>query len=796
MQRLKAFLFCLLWIPVCLSASLHPSGRYSDISSDSCSLHVRDLHKMQAEYVLECGRLEHWEELAERASLFSFEATGAMTWDEALQFSETVHALAYAASNRLPQGGLFSEFMDKLLQHKVTERIPPLVYSNYKIVREIPSHLLFALPACNVSQKKELIKAVKKIIEFDRLYQSQATISQHINTDYIYNVLPHLFACALHQPDERQAVRDMKAFSYYLSACTQYTPGGMDGLKIDGTGFHHRTHYNGYMYAYKTWVAYMNRLKGTVFRVDNDGYQRMKQAVVSEYLMANLPQGGDGHYFANSLAGRHPFAGLHVDFGAELFRDLVEIGGDIKGEKIDEDLAAYYNAFFQSDYYKGIPPRRLTGFYQFNYSPAGIYRYGNWVATMRCPTTRFWGGEIYNKTNRFGRYQSHGSLEILYDGPLRKSGYPDGWERFSGKRGGWNWNIVPGTTTVHYTDWKELMPNGNNADRFDQWAKTTNFSGALSWGDCGMFASSFDQGDHWGGRRFEPTNLSFCKSVFAFDGILLSLGSGISSSGHYNENCITATNLFQELEYKENGICIINGKPLEKGSSMTLDADKDNWLVTSCSTGYLIPAGNDPVLLSYDAQYTPGPEGITDSSFASLYAAKAYINHGIKPARKQYCFAVIPAATPKEMAAYSHKLFDKRKGIFDIRQHQDSLHVVRHLPSRTLAYALFAPASSLHEGFLCSADTPLLLMERLSPKADVLEIAVCSPDLKPQNQKGSKEWIATSTRTTLVLSGNWKPINTEDNGILSYSNEKETTRLVLELKEGLSLYLRLTSEPH
>ena len=95
-----------------------------------------------------------------------------------------------------------------------------------------------------------------------------------------------------------------------------------------------------------------------------------------------------------------------------------------------------------------------------------------------------------------------------------------------------------------------MMPNGNDADRFDQWSATTKFSGALSWGNCGMFACAFDQGDHWGNRRFVPTNLTFCKSVFAFDGILVSLGSGIGSRGDYADDRITATNLFQALEYK------------------------------------------------------------------------------------------------------------------------------------------------------------------------------------------------------------------------------------------------------
>lgn len=721
---------------------------------------------------------------------FDFAGTGEIKSEEAHTLSAAMGSLAYASLVGLPEGREFGGVMDTLLEKKVIGRIAPFAYSRYDDVRKIPANFLSALPACNTKQQGKLIAAVKHLVEFDKLYQDTATVKVNVNTDYMYNVLPHLFICALHQPDEKQAVKDLFAFSHYLSACTQYSPGSKDGLKVDGTGFHHRTHYNGYMYAYKTWVQYMAYLKGTVFRVDMDAYQRMKKAIVSEYLMATLPVSGEEHFFANSLAGRHPFAGLMVDFSRELFRELVEVGGDIEGKEIDEELAGYYNAFFQTDYYKQIKPKELDGFYQFNHSPAGVYRYGNWVATMRCPTTRFWGGEIYNKTNRFGRYQSHGTLEILYNGSLEQSGYPSGWERFSGKRGGWDWNVVPGSTTVHYTDWKEMMPNGNDADRFDQWAATTNFSGALSWGDCGMFACTFDQGDHWGGRRFKATNLTFCKSVFAFDGILVSLGSGIGSRGDYADDRITATNLFQALEYKGKEAPVFNGKKLKKGDVLLPEPDKDNWLVTPCATGYLLPAGNDPLIVSYGNQTTPGPEGATPESFGTRCASKAYINHGIKPAKKKYCFAVVPNTTPKAMSVLAGRLFHK-SGLFEIKQHQDSLHILRHVPSATLAYALFAPATFLQEGILQSSDTPLLLMERFYGKDGILKLAVCSPDLRPVLSGDKKEWISTPTVSTLMFDGNWRLADVRIKGVLSCSYEGTCTKIVLELKDGLPLYLEL-----
>lgn len=92
------------------------------------------------------------------------------------------------------------------------------------------------------------------------------------------------------------------------------------------------------MYSYRTWVEYMGRLKGTAFRITRDAYQRMSKAIVSVYLMATSSTSDAEHFYANSLAGRHPLYGLDVNFSKALFRELVEIGGDIDGKEFDPNL--------------------------------------------------------------------------------------------------------------------------------------------------------------------------------------------------------------------------------------------------------------------------------------------------------------------------------------------------------------------------------------------------------------------------------------------------------------------------
>lgn len=760
------------------SAVTHQSGNISDTS-------IEDLLKLRKKYPLKPAKATKAE--VQRAIDFikTFDTAKMETVkiEDTRKLAAAIRALAYAAQENLPEGSEFSPYLDKVLNNGVIERIPAFPYNSYTDVRVVPVDFLSALPVCTPEQQGRLIESVKGLMEFYKLNQKDAILKRTVNSDYLYNVLPHLFVCALHNPDNAQAAEDLRSFSRYLSACTQYVPGEKDILKPDGTGFHHKTHYNGYMYSYRTWVEYMGRLKGTAFRITRDAYQCMSKAIVSVYLMATSSASDTEHFYANSLAGRHPLYGLDVNFSKALFRELVEIGGDMDGKEFDPELAAYYNAFFKTDHYKGVTPRKLDGFYQFNYSPAGIYRQANWVATMRCPTTRFWGGEIYNKTNRFGRYQSHGTLEVLYEGSLAASGYPYK-DKKSAEKGGWDWNVMPGTTTVHYTDWKSMLPNGNNADRFDQWSHTTNFAGALAWGDCGLFAAAFDQDDKWGSQRFVPTHLSFCKSVFAIDGMLFSMGSGVSAQGEYPDEWITATNLFQSVTGGKAST-IVNGKPLAEGDSLSIASSKDTWIVNPCSTGYFIPAGNDPLIVRYGKQTTPSSFGLTEQGMGTMTAAKAYLLHGAKPVQKKYQFLVVPATTAERMRADA-KRFVRKGGIFEVKQQQDSLHIVKHTPSHTTAYALFAPATGLNEGALLASDTELLLLERITGKQ--LSIAVCNPDLRPQSDKYFG-WVSTPTTATLTFHGTWTLDETSAAEALSVTHTDGQTRVTVVLEDGFPRYL-------
>ena len=790
----------LLLTPAAADIPASSEAKHPDSSEDVSSIRQKELDMLREKYRLAYPKASEKEietariqlQLHQLKRVNESEVTGknllkngTVSQQEARKLGSMARALAAAAVQEKQCVQQLNLFLDYLFTQNVIESIPAFRYSNYSDVRNVPADFLSALLVCDRQRKIRLIAAVKHLVEAEKMYLSAEKIREQVNSDYIYNVTPHLFVCALHNPDNKLAARDLSAFSHFLSACTQYSPSGQDVLKPDGTGFHHNSHYNGYMYAYKTWVEYMGKLKGTSFRIKKDAYQRMRKAIVSLYLMAVRSDSDKNRIFGNSMAGRHPFYGTEVAFSQDLFETLIEVGGDIDGVPYDPELASWYNYFYKTKKYADVPEVNADGYYQFNFSPAGVYRKDNWVAVMRCPTTVFWGGEIYSRQNRFGRYQSHGTLEVLYEGGLVPSGYPADKEK---KDGGWDWNMMPGSTTVHYTDWKDMMPGGNDTDRFDQKSSTTNFSGALAWKDCGLFAAAFDQDDRWGNPRFRATNLKFCKSTFAIDGMLFSLGTGIEAQGEYPDDYITATNLFQAVTSKGYRTLTVNGKDFPQGHETAIGPEECVWMVTPVTTGYYIPRNHDKLVIKYIEQETPSVNGIAAESGKET-VAKAYLEHGVKPEEADYQFMVVPAATPERMKDIADK--QEQGQLFKVMAERDSLHVIKHCPTSTIAYAFFAPASGLSYGTVCASGTELLVMERKDKNGNGLELALCNPNLRPEMLR-KNYWESRPTPMAIELKGKWKlKPDKKVSGLTIGQNERGNTILKAKLAEGNPIYVSL-----
>ena len=641
----------------------------------------------------------------------------------------------------------FDDYLDLLLDQGLGAGAPIAFASNsYTAPRTVIPYFVSILPSCNDRQKAEVIELIKWLAYYGICYYPEDTYLSNLSSDVVYLFLPYMYTAVSQNPDKRVAVRDLHAVQRFMNRSMDYVPGGGDLLKPDGTGFHHNSHYNNYMYAYQTFVSGVYAMRDTEFALSETAYTHFAKAVFSLYTMATGGT-GDNRFYANSLSGRNPFAaGSKITFTKSQFKNLIA-AGDAYPEAQTE-LKKAYNYFFQTAEYTDEIGNNYDGVYQFNYSPIAVVRHAGWVATMRAPTSKFWGAEIYSSENRFGRYQSHGSLEVMYEGSsLAASGYPT-----NSTGGGWDWNVIPGATTVHYTSWADMMPKQNTSQRMDQYSNGTNFAGALAGDQVGVFAANLSQTDRWGSSAvlFTPTNLTAHKSVFIFDTILVALGSNINSSGTYSDDRITATNLFQSLISSTSGALVVNGTEVRSTYSATLPAGS-NWLLAPTGTGYYLPATNSGVQVIYGSQTTPKETGADyQSPTTTATAAKAYINHGSKCNDKQYAFVVVPATSSEAMASLAKQM--DAGTVYTIYQQDGSVHAVGC--GNTIGYAFYSAAQNLSYGIVRSTTHQHLLTDTYDAATQTHYFAACNPNLEPATD-ATYSWVSSSTTTTLVLDGEW-----------------------------------------
>ena len=214
------------------------------------------------------------------------------------------------------------------------------------------------------------------------------------NTDDMHTgIYQTLGAILLLTPDDTEAVRMLKGFKRHVERFLVTSQGGEDGIKPDGTGFHHRSHYNNYMYAFPTMSNTLHFLRDTGFQVDLATYQQFRGAFLAMMRMSADATGANVGYFGNSLCGRKAFD-TNLTFGRDDLRRLGEWGGRITGQNADSVVAQAYNRRFGVNDYSLFAPYGVAapedGFHQFSYSPLGIYRRSDWVVSIRAPQKYFW----------------------------------------------------------------------------------------------------------------------------------------------------------------------------------------------------------------------------------------------------------------------------------------------------------------------------------------------------------------------------------------------------------------------
>ncbi len=528
--------------------------------------------------------------------------------------------------------------------------------------------------------------------------------------------------------DERERARALAGLSRWLSGSLQYSPGTIGGIKVDGTTFHHGGFYPAYTTGVLAMVGQFIALTShTRYVPTMEARQVLKSAFISMRNYCNIYEWGIG------ISGRHPFGGSMKENDVAAFAYLA-LAGDLSGESntFDHHLAADYMRLCNNDtpeaiYFRkeGITPAKAPqGFFVYNYGSAGIFRRNDWMVTLKGYTTDVWGSEIYRKDNRYGRYQSYGSVQIMGYPSRKASGFDEN---------GWNWNRLPGTTTIHlpFDLLDSPLPGTTMAHSKE------NFSGSSSLeGKNGMFAMKLMERNL---KNFTPDFVAR-KSVFCFNNRMICLGTGISNS---NASFPTETTLFQSTFQKGKSDIYVDGKLKNVPFHQELNDGKRHCIQDGYNNYYLVNGDNVQIQIARQDSHHEKTRAKTQGTFAS-----AYINHGAAPQNAGYEYMVLIQPSPKELDAA------RRKAPYQIL-HKDSIaHVVIDKQTGITAYAAFETYLPQKDELFLSIPAETMVMQKQS--GSNLLLSVCDPNLNISEKAFTTKEPSRPIEKKLILKGQWK----------------------------------------
>jgi len=582
-------------------------------------------------------------------------------------------------------------------------------------------------------------------------------------------VVPRLIAIScIDNPLEQ--LREMQALKRWMDISLEIVPGTMGGGKADGCGFHHGGLYPAYCNGgFGGLGKYVNITANTVFALSNESRINFGKALLT---MRNYTHELDWGF---GISGRHPLDGTMSLGLRRAFAHLALSGSPYTGAEIWTEMAEAYLRLETEDtderklfLSKGLKPESVPeGHFTYNYGALGIHRRHNWMVTLKGYNKHVWGSEIYTKDNRYGRYQSYGTVQIMHKN-TQGSGFVEA---------GWDWNSYPGATNIHLPlNLLESPKKGTLMER-----STQGFAGSSNLnGKNGIF------GIHLRERKRPRFTADFkaLKSVFTFDDMVICLGSNISNS---NKKFPSKTTLFQSFLSSEGMPQWVDGDKIwtELPSQKDLPASTSHTLIDPYSNGYWIASGN-PIQLKRAEQNSRHNK--TKKPTSGLFAT-AHINHGLAPDNASYHYAVLPQTNQQTLAGFSKSMGSDQTAPYQILQQDKFAHIISHKASKTTAYVIFGSVDKLNGEKLASVSSSALVM--LKDVGDKhYQMSVCDPDLHLPEGRYTTDQSSAPMKILVQLKGQWKLSNNYDNCKV-LSSSKETTTVEFTCVNGIPVQIDL-----
>ena len=577
--------------------------------------------------------------------------------------------------------------------------------------------------------------------------------------------------------DTPYKVAYMKALSRWIDNGFMYADGTMPCFKTDGTVVHHRKAYPAYATGgFDGAVNAVWMLGGTGFAISEKSHGILKKALLEMRFYCNRES------FPLAMSGRHPDGkGALVPRQYAL---LADAGSPDGSEKIDRELAAAYMRLDGSGQYgKMFTAAGITaepapeGCHVYGYNCSMSHRRGEWLVTFAGHSRYLWAAEIYNGANLYGRYLTHGSMQIMADPPEHVSATGSGF-----RTDGWDWCHIPGTTAAEIP-MEEMLANVLNVDEFsgyeemllsDEW-----FAGGVSHkGMDGVFAMKLHEHDKYNGT------LRGLKSYFAFGNRIIALGSGL-------ENGLEGSRLHTTLFQNAMPDSTADSPYYPCGDSLTVVSDR---------------FGNTFFVKDSKVVYT---SGLQDSFHEETMEPttgrfeKAYIDHGgiVKDGRYEYMAVV--HADPGQCEEYSRAL------PYTVVRCDSTAHIVKDNESGEKAFVVFGQLQQGDDEYLVAA-TPSIIM--YSIEDGLMTLSVSNPDLalysgpsdevfdgngkRIERSVYGRSWIDSPcgpTEVGVTLKGRWS-ISCSGDTEVTVRYEGENTVLAFSTREARTEEISLKQE--
>lgn len=614
------------------------------------------------------------------------------------------------------------------------------------------------------------------------------------NIDVFNTLLGSMLSTILIMDNGPAKLRQMEEFSNWLSQAMMPTY-SIDGtFKPDGAVFHHANLYPAY------GVGGLQSLAPIVYALSATSFQVTKTASASlKKVMLTMHKYTNPLYWPVDISGRHPTKSGKVP--ADMYAYMAIAGSPDGKEKLDTEMAAIYLNMVDKPNDKWVkefrsagikPAPYFHGHWNLNYGLLDIHRRNDWLVTVRGHNRYFVSNETYEGANMYGRYGSYGQLDVTYPQSKENDGA-------SFKDKGWDWNNIPGTTTLHFP-LEKLRAEIKNVDDFtgveemlltDQvFAGGTNFQNRQ-----GMFSMILH-----GNAKYNMESFYAHKSYFMFDSLIVCLGSNISDD---IKDYKTQTTLFQNYLEDKNAACYIDGNKIDSFPfGKRWNTTDDLSIIDSRNIGYYIPTDQQ---IQFTRQHQASRDQ-TDSHDTHGNLETLIIDHGNAPKGASYEYAMLIKTTPVAMQHFSTEM-KNGNGPYKVLRKDSVEHSVYYSPENLTATALFNSNLYTGDSLILANNRPCLMMYEVS--ADSINMSLTDPDLAfytgtddaPRTPDGkrkevsiySKSWYKTPAQPTmidLILKGQWKKAGANDRVGVTYLSGGNT-QLSIPCEYGIASKFRL-----